>query len=372
VTPDGIISTIAGNGMAGYSGDGGPALDASLNYPKGLALDPEGNLYIADCFNGRIRMVDALGIISTIAGVGTMGYRGDGGPAAAAQFRFPSWIARTASGNIYVSDTQNNRVRLLVPQPADPNRLPSISNAGVLTSTAFGGFPAIAPGAWIEIYGSNLAGGTRAWTGADFRSTRAPIALDGTQVLIGGLPAYVAFISPNQVNALVPFHAGLGRQQVRVLTNLGTSAPYEVDMDPVRPGLLAPPSFLIGDRQYAAAVFADGATYALPAGAIPGVASRPARAGETITFYGAGFGPVNPFLEAGAIVQRSNTLELPARISIGDMPATVTYQGLAPGGIGLYQFNVTVPRVPAGDAVPVSFTQSGVTGRQTLYIAVVD
>jgi DNA-binding beta-propeller fold protein YncE len=119
VTPDGIITTVAGSsplpGPGGFSGDGGPALNAQLNYPTDVAVDRTGNLYIADSSNNRIRKVSPDGIISTIAGNGTAGYSGDCGLATSASFSFPSALAVDAGGNIYVADSGNNAVRILRP-----------------------------------------------------------------------------------------------------------------------------------------------------------------------------------------------------------------------------------------------------------------
>jgi len=106
------ITKVAGNGIAGYSGDGGPAASAGLNKPSGVAVDATGNIYIADTLNQRIRKVDvSTGDITTIAGNGTQGYSGDGGPAASASLKNPSGVAFDATGNIYIADTYNNRIR---------------------------------------------------------------------------------------------------------------------------------------------------------------------------------------------------------------------------------------------------------------------
>ena len=104
-----IISTIAGTGSWGFSGDGGPASAAKLHLPWGLALDTAGNLLVADLFNNRIRKIDATGIIRTIAGNGSGGFGGDGGPATAAQVDSPIYIATDAIGNIYFTTTGNVR-----------------------------------------------------------------------------------------------------------------------------------------------------------------------------------------------------------------------------------------------------------------------
>jgi len=105
------IVTIAGSGGAGYSGDGGKATAAKLNAPGGVAVDAAGNVYIADTGNHRIRKVTTAGVISTIAGTGAGGFSGDGGPATAAQLLSPQGIALDGQGNLYIADTGNNRVR---------------------------------------------------------------------------------------------------------------------------------------------------------------------------------------------------------------------------------------------------------------------
>jgi sugar lactone lactonase YvrE len=108
----GIITTVAGNGTYGYSGDGGQATSAMLSYPYGVAMDSLGNIYIADTDNGRIRKVTiSTGIITTVVGTGTNGYSGDGGKATLATMNYPSGIALDSSENFYISDTYNSRIR---------------------------------------------------------------------------------------------------------------------------------------------------------------------------------------------------------------------------------------------------------------------
>jgi hypothetical protein len=112
VTPWGIITTVAGNGTAGYSGDGGVATSAELNSPTAVAFDAAGNMYIADTIGERIRKVAfATGIITTIAGTGTQGYSGDGGVATSAELSYPEAVTLDASGNIYFADSRNQRIR---------------------------------------------------------------------------------------------------------------------------------------------------------------------------------------------------------------------------------------------------------------------
>ncbi|MBZ5608094.1 MAG: hypothetical protein LAP38_07550 [Acidobacteriia bacterium] len=111
VTPDGIIRTIAGTGDEGYTGDGGPAIQARLNEPRGLAVDSAGNLYISDTGNNVVRKVSADGIITTVAGNGHPGYLGDGASATAARLNFPVHVALDTAGTLYIADSFNGVVR---------------------------------------------------------------------------------------------------------------------------------------------------------------------------------------------------------------------------------------------------------------------
>jgi uncharacterized protein (TIGR03437 family) len=368
---NGVINTVVGNGLGQYGGDGGPALQASLHYPKGITIDSQGNLYIADYTNQRVRKV-TNGIIETIAGIGIPGSYGDGGPGALAELNFPTGVALDTAGNVYIADTENFAVRKLT--PVAPSVLPN----GVITASAFGGAGAVAPGSWIEIYGSALALDTREWRTSsssagpsDFTGVNAPTELDGTSVTIGGQSAFVEYISPGQVNVQVPFTVAPGSQPLVVHTPSGATSSYTVTVNAIQPGLVAPPSFLIGGKQYVVATFTDGVTYVLPPNSIPGVTSRAANPGETIVMYGVGFGPVTPSIAAGQIVQQDNSLTAPVTFSFGGTAAAApSYDGLSPGYVGLYQFNVVVPAVAANNLVPLTYSVGGVNSTQTLYIAV--
>ena len=117
IVSNGIIDTYAGNGISGYEGDGGPATETSLYFPSGVAVDVAGDVLIADSYNQAVRFVDGAGIIYSVAGNRTYGFSGDGGPATKANFAYPTGVGRDLSGNIYVGDSNNFRVRKITAVP---------------------------------------------------------------------------------------------------------------------------------------------------------------------------------------------------------------------------------------------------------------
>jgi sugar lactone lactonase YvrE len=135
VSPNGIISTIAGTGVRGYGGDGGPATSALLSGPDDVALDAAGNLYITDRNNSRIRKVDTSGIITSVAGGSLDLNLGDGGQATVARLNNPSGVAVDATGNIFISDTLNNRIRKVDTRGV----ITTIAGTGASGSTGDGG-----------------------------------------------------------------------------------------------------------------------------------------------------------------------------------------------------------------------------------------
>ena len=379
---NGVVSIVAGNaeGLSGFSGDEGLATNALLDFPTGVAVDASGNVYIGDTTNARIRMVTPDGIIHTIAGMGTLpGYGGDGGPALSAQFNEPISLIVDASGNLYVADYGNDIIRKLTPSapPSGPGPAPVIS--GVISASGFGALSGIAPGSWIEIYGTNLAPTTRTWATTDFTGNQAPTQLNLTTVSVGGQSAFVEYISPTQVNALVPGTIGLGTQSVTVNTAAGPSAAFNINATLEEPGLFAPTIFKIVGKQYVGALFTDNTTYVFPTGSFAGITSRAAQPGETIVIYGTGFGAV-PGYPPGQIPQavagcpQCLSVPLAPKFYFGVAQAQVQYAGLVAGAVGLYQFNVIVPAIAANNAVPLTFTVNvngtDVAGTQTLYTAV--
>ena len=143
VDASGIITTVAGNGEGGFSGDGGPAVRARLASPNGVAADGAGNLYIADRLNQRIRRVDATGTITTVAGIGWSGYSGNGGPALEVRLRLPSGVAVDGAGNLYIADSGNHRIRRVDPRG-------TITTAAGIGKSGYSGDGGPAAGAWLH------------------------------------------------------------------------------------------------------------------------------------------------------------------------------------------------------------------------------
>ena len=127
--PNGTITTVAGNGTEGYTGDGGPATSAQLNWPRDMAMGEDGSLYIADTDNHRIRKVNSDGTISTVVGTGTSGYSGDGGPATTAQLNRPRDVEVGEDGSLYIADTDNHCIRKVTPDGVI-NTLAGIGTSG--------------------------------------------------------------------------------------------------------------------------------------------------------------------------------------------------------------------------------------------------
>jgi trimeric autotransporter adhesin len=135
VSVSGVISTIAGNGTAGFSGDGGPATAAKM-HPTGVSVDAAGNVYVADGFNNVIRKINTSGIITTVAGNLTTGYSGDGGPATAAQLEDPNDVLVDSSGNLFISDSHNNVIRKVTASGI----ISTFAGNGYNAGTTYGGY----------------------------------------------------------------------------------------------------------------------------------------------------------------------------------------------------------------------------------------
>ncbi len=221
----------------------------------------------------------------------------------------------------------------------------------------------IQPGSWVSIYGTNFAGSTSLWAG-DF-----PTSLGNVTVTINNKPAYLWFVSPTQINLQAPDDTATGTVPV-VVTNANGRAMTTVVLSRYSP------SFSMFNGKYAAAIVPtaplpgnSGSGYDLigPSKAFS-FTSRPVRAGETLVLYGVGFGPTDPAVTAGKLFSgAARSVDVPL-VTIGNVPAEVTFAGIIQAG--LFQINVVVPNVGSGDQ-PVQVSVGGVTTPpNTVYLAV--
>ena len=241
VDSSGTITTFAGMenpypSDGGFSGDGGPAVEARLADPRDVELDADGNLYISDASNHRIRMVDSSGIITTIAGSGDTGYDrggqgGDGSSANHARFSSPSGIAVDSAGNLYIADSGNHRIRILTPM-TEP--VPDVAlNAAGFT-------PGIAPGSIASLFGKRLALET-------FSASAQPVlpaALGGVRIEIidstsEARAARLLFVSPGQINFLMPDETAPGAAVLRLTREGEEPVELAFTIDAVAPGLFS-------------------------------------------------------------------------------------------------------------------------------------
>lgn len=268
-----------------------------------------------------------------------------------------------ADGNGANSNDRTYTANVKVSQAAAGAK-PIVTSDSAVVAQGFGGGKTISPGTWIEIFGATLTNVTREWASWDFTGANAPKMMEGVSVTVGGKDAFVRYVSPGQVNVQVPDGIGVGPVQVIVKNETGTSDPIPMTAAARATQALAPANWKVNGRQLVVASLADNKTFVAQVGEIAGVTTRPAKVGETIVIYAIGAGATNPVAAAGVIASGSTALTN-ATAKFGDAPAMVAYAGLAPGFVGLYQFNLVVPNIGAGD-VKLTLSVDGLPVTQDL------
>lgn len=227
------------------------------------------------------------------------------------------------------------------------------SNTPVLNGASFQA--GMAQYTWVSLFGASMASTTRPWAAKDIVNGKLPTSLDGVTVTIDGKPAYIAYVSPTQINALVAADLTLGPVQISTSNQGLTSNTFSATMQATSP------AFFISKSNYVAGFRADNTTILGPTTLFPN-ASAPAKPGETVSLYATGFGPVSTPIPDGQTISAAIPMT-GVTVSIGGTPAQVVFAGLT--GPGLYQFNVVVPTSAVdGDAAVVATvgnasTQSG-------------
>ena len=219
---------------------------------------------------------------------------------------------------------------------------------------AASGAAGVAPGAWISIYGSNLAAATRTMSASDLVDNTMPQSLGGVSVQIDGKAAYPYYVSPSQINVLSPSDSAAGSVPVSVTTSAGTSAAVTAVMQAILPGWFTQSSYVRAVRASDGTII-DGTSTA-------------ARPGDLLELYGTGFGPTETAVAAGLVFSGAYPVSNAVTVTIGGMDAVVSFAGLV--GPGLYQVNAVVPAgLPDGDYAVIA-TCGGVSTQSTAMLKI--
>ncbi len=309
-----------------------------FNYPWGMAIAPatfgkyanmllvgnfgDGTIHAFDPSTGALMGIleDASGNPITIDGLWSLNF-GNGKASDSATLYFTAGIQSEAHG-------------LLGSIQAPP----SFTAAGIENAASAGA--TIAPNSFVAIFGGGLAATTHKWGGTDFVNNALPTTLQGVSVSINGEPAYVDYISPVQMDILVPPDVPAGPVQIQVTNNGLVSSTVSATMAAVAPAFFDFGPVNAAGNQYIAATHSNGSAGG-PPNYVTGVTSTPFTEGEIIILYGTGFGPTNPPVPQGQLITTAAPLVTTPTVTIGGLAAQVQFAGVSEAG--LYQFNVVVP-----------------------------
>jgi uncharacterized protein (TIGR03437 family) len=248
----------------------------------------------------------------------------------------------------------------LLPTGSTVTSRPAIAAGGVVNAASF--LPGVAPGAWVAIFGSNLATTTGTVTTANLVNGYLPTTFGGARVTVNSKPAYIFYVSPTQINVQGPADSTTGSVDVTVATATGSSS-VAVAMESVMPGLFASSNYVLAVRPSDSAII--NGTGAPASGYVTAAAARP---GDILEIYATGLGATTPPVAPGLVFSGAYpTTAMPA-VTIGGSTAEVSYCGLV--GAGLYQINVTVPRSLATGTHSIVVTQNGVSSPSTALLKV--
>jgi trimeric autotransporter adhesin len=333
VTPNGIIATVAGTGTAGFGADGSAAVSAALNTPRGVAVDDNGNIFIADTGNNVIRQVMPDGTIYTIAGQAAAGFAGDGGMALVALLNAPAGIVEDGSGALYFADTNNNRVRRMISQAAPPPVTAPVVALPVVTAVNAASLAAgpIAPGEILTIYGLGI-GPQQGVAGTLDSSGLVANLLGGSEVHFDGVAAPLFYAQAGQINVQAPYTiAGQATTYVEVIYQGHTVAVSNLSVVLAEPALF--PTVLNPDGSWNSA-------------------TNPAPQGGILTLFATGEGLTNGSNVAGQAASAPYaTPQLAVAVTVGSGTAAVLFAGEAPGLVGMLQVDAQMPAGLASGAL---------------------
>ena len=350
ITPDGKIYDAAGTGKAGNDGDGGLATAATLDSPRGLAVDSGDNLYVAS--RGSIRRISPDGRIVTVAGKTVTDFSGDGDLATLAGMD-PYYLAVDGNGRIYFSDENNLRIRRLDPAQIYPS--------GVVNAATYQAGP-VAPGEVIAIFGSGLGPAQLAQASLDPTGPTLPTRLAEAQITFDGIPAPLIYVSAGQASAIVPFAvAGKSSTVMQVTYQSKPTNAITMAVAPASPGL-----FTVAQNGSGQGCILNQ-NYSLNS------AANPAARGDIVMIWGTGGGQtVPPGADGQFTTGTYPTIPPPWTATVGGVDAEVVWAGAAPGMVaGINQFNIRVPLgAPSGNNVPIILKVGSVASPSTATLAV--
>lgn len=345
IAADGTITNIAGDGLVAVragNGDGALATSAELNFPSGITIDAQGDVFIADTGDNVVRMIAPTGIISTVGGNGRpTSLFGDGGLAVNGELDQPLDVAIDSSGNLYVADSGNLAVRKLQPAPTGVPQPAALTNAFSNVRSP------VSPGEIIVIYGVGL--GPSSIAQAQPQNGGFPTQVGGVQVLFNGVPAPMIYAWTSQVAAVAPYGAPIdGAARVQVQYQGQTVVDQTEAVAESAPGIATADASGSGQ---AAALNQDGTRNS---------ASNPAKPGSVISLFWTGGGQLFPPVSDGQLNSATvlSMTGIPVSATVGGLSAPIQYVGTAPTLIaGALQINLQLPPGgKTGNAVPVVIT----------------
>ncbi len=336
------LNVIAGTGVEGYSGDGGPAVEARIDRPGTIARDADGNIFFEDASNRVIRVIRPDGrIFSITSPSGGFAFSNPSGEAADSSFLSIVRVEAEPNGSLVVATSSEvyRFTRL-------PFNAPQLQSGAVVNAAS--NMPSLSPGALATVYGANLSLETRA---ANFAPL--PTVLGGAEVFINGRAVPVVFASPGQVNFQIPSNLAPGRARLEARVDGQTSTAIDIQITAASPGI-----FVYGSNR-AVAQNQDGAVNG---------ESTPEAPGRFAVLYFTGVGPLDNPVADGALSPASplSRAANPFEVRLGGQMANVLFVGLSPGFVGLGQANFQVPSLPPGD-YPLVLTIGGVASNAPLF-----